>query len=143
MKDGASMSKRTTAIVAAILVTVSCGGPLDPSENITERFSGTVQLQNVSVNAFDVQNLGEFKVVLTSLTPGNVPVGAIWGQTPDGVNCSTIQPTSVTNASVGKSILSGAVYIKGKYCVELFDPALVGGSPLNVPQTYALEVSHP
>ena len=131
-------------LLIAALVTVSCGGPLDPSQNTTETFNGTVALQNIAVHAFDVPNTGEFKVTLKAFAPGNPVVGIFWGQSPDGVNCQTSGYTASLNVTqIDKSPLSGPVYIKGKYCIELCDPSLLGGVPMVIPQPYSILVSHP
>ena len=132
------------ALLIAALVTGSCGGPLAPSDNTIETFSGTVALKNIMVHVFDVPNLGEFKVTVRAFSAGNPIVGIFWGGSPDGVNCQTSGYNASLNVSqIDKSPLSGPVYAKGKYCVELFDPALVGGVPMIIPQTYRIEVSHP
>jgi hypothetical protein len=136
----------TRCLVAfwALLALASCGGgPVSPSENTTQSFSDTVPLQNSKIHSFDVPNLGEFNVKLTALSPGGgAVIGIIWGQFVNG-SCSPIQTQSAGASSVGRTVLSGPVYLKGAYCVQVFDPALLGGTPLAVPQNYTIEVSHP
>jgi hypothetical protein len=145
VKDGQMVrSTFPVVLVIAALVTVSCGGPVDPSKNTTDTFSGTVAVGNVAVHAFDVPNTGEFKVTLRAFSPGNPVVGILWGQSADGVTCQSSGYTAQLNVSqIDKSPLAGPIYVKGKYCVELFDPALVGGVPMVIPQTYRIDVSHP
>jgi hypothetical protein len=148
VKDGSIMRKCLGAALVAFgaLVTISCGGPTDPSQNQTETLTNrVVQPQSADVRAFTVGNTGEFSVKLTALTPGNVFVGVIWGQSPDGVTCGPLQSNlTVSSSNVGRTILSGSILIKGQYCVAVFDPASsLGTNPWPVAQTYSMEVSHP
>jgi len=135
-----------TLFVVGALVLSGCKGPTDPSKNQVQTVGPkTVQPQTADVTVFNVTNTGEFSVKLTALTPGNVFVDIAWGQSPDNVNCQPIQnnPT-VSNPSVGRTVLSGSVLIKGLYCVAVFDPyAALGIAPWPVAQTYTVEVSHP
>ena len=128
-----------------VLVTIGCKGPTDPSDNQTQTFTGTVQPQSLDIKIFQVSNLGEIAIKLTALTPGNVLIGVAYGQSPDGVNCQPIQSNPVvSNANVGKSVFQNAIYIKGAYCVLVFDPVGVSTTtPWPVAQTYGLEVKHP
>jgi hypothetical protein len=126
-------------------VTIGCKGPTNPSDNQTQTFSGTVQPQSLDIKIFQVSNLGEIAIKLTALTPGNVFIGVAYGQSPDGVNCSPSQSNPyLSNANVGRSVFQNAIYIKGAYCVVVFDPVGVSTSAAwPVAQTYTLEVNHP
>src|SRR6266545_2221846 len=100
------------AIFILAVAGASCSGPTDPSKNKTESFSGTVQPQDQQVQGpFNIPNNGEFSVRLTAFTPGNVAMGVIWGQYSGG--CSLLQSTAVTNAQVGRTVLSGSIFLKG------------------------------
>lgn len=124
------------ALALAGLITVSCGGIVDPSKNITETFSGTIALQEAP-KTFPVQisNGGEFSVKITALSPTPTAfVGTIWAL---GANCE--QPIQQNNFStLNQPALGGAVLQKGTYCVAIYNS---GG--LTVPQTFTLTVSHP
>jgi hypothetical protein len=140
------MAQRLAFALWVALAVASCGGgPVDPSQNVTTPFSGTVQPLGFSDAVhFTVSNLGEFTVTLTSLTPGNVFVGIGWGQW-NGSSCGLIQGQTnvVSNANIGRGVLAGQIFIKGEYCVAVFDPVNFGAPPLTVAQNYAGQVNHP
>jgi hypothetical protein len=141
------MAQRIAIALLVFLAAASCGGgPVDPSQNINTSFSGTVQPLGVGEpqTHFTVSSLGEFTVTLTSLTPGNVFVGIGWGQW-TGSSCGLIagQTNVVSNANIGRGVLAGQIFIKGEYCVVVFDAANFGAPPLTVAQNYAGQVSHP
>jgi hypothetical protein len=138
---------KQTRLAAALVVSLaacSCGGPTDPSKNQTETFSGSVQPLGVASNTFNVSNLGEISVSLTSLTPGNIALGIGYGQ-PSGNGCGLIQSNAVGNTNIGRTVLTGQILIKGTYCVSVFDPSgvLLNIAPWTVAQNYGVSVSHP
>jgi hypothetical protein len=143
MKDARMLKEVRAAIFILAVAGASCSGPTDPSKNKAETLTGTVQPLGQDVpRPFNIPNTGEFSVRLTAFTPGNVAMGVIWGQYNGG--CSIIQNTAVTNAQVGRTILSGSILLKGDYCVAVFDPSSsLGTQPWTAAQTYTLEVSHP
>jgi hypothetical protein len=137
---------RSRITVALIVVLVSaCGGPTNPSDNIVDQFTGTVQPASSDLKPFDIGNTGEITVKLTALTPGtSVLVGVLYGQQAGGTCQPVQQPNYVNNSSIGRTVLSGSIIVKGSYCVVVFDPVnVVTQSPWPVAQTYGLEVSHP
>ena len=136
------MMKRLPAVLAAVLICSSCGGPTDPSKNATESFSGSVQPLQVTYHQFTISNLGEITVTVNSLTPGNVFLGIGYGQ-PAGSGCGLIQSTPVS--TIGRTVLTGQILVKGAYCLAVFDPAgtLLNVAPWTVAQNYAVTVSHP
>jgi hypothetical protein len=137
---------RSRLTVALIVVLVSaCGGPTKPSDNHVDQFTGTVQPSGSDLKPFDIGNTGEFTVKLTALTPGtSVLVGVLYGQQAGGTCQPVQQPNYVNNSSIGRTVLSGSIIVKGSYCVVVFDPVnVVTQSPWPVAQTYGLEVSHP
>jgi hypothetical protein len=137
---------RTRLAVALVVILVSaCGGPTSPSDNIVDQFTGTVQPANSDLKLFDVGNTGEITIKLNTLTPGsNVVVGVLYGQNVSGI-CQPVQTNSiVTNNSVGHTVLSGSILIKGPYCLVVFDPVGIStNTQWPVAQTYNIEVSHP
>lgn len=137
------MVTRFFAVFFVLLGMAACGGPISPSQNTTQTISDVVPLQGQTIRSFDVPNLGEFTVKLTALTPGgSAIIGVLWGQFVNG-GCTSLQSNAISSAYLGKTVLSGAVYVKGTYCIQVFDPFLVGGAPLAAPQSYTFEVSHP
>ena len=140
------MAQRLAFALWVALAVAGCGGgPVDPSQNVVTPFSGTVQPLGFSDAAhFTVSNLGEFTVTLTSLTPGNAFVGIGWGQW-NGTSCGLIsgQTNVVSSANIGRGVLAGQIFIKGEYCVAVFDAVNFGAPPLTVAQNYAGQVNHP
>lgn len=140
------MAQRLAIALLAALAAMSCGGgPVDPSQNVNTSFSGTVQPLGFSeATHFTVSNLGEFTVTLNSLTPGNVFVGIGWGQW-TGSSCGLIsgQTNVVSSANLGRGVLAGQIFIKGDYCVAVFDAINFGAPPLTVAQNYSGQVNHP
>jgi hypothetical protein len=137
--------RKCLVALLVVVVAAACGGPTDPSDNTVESFSGTVQPSSAEVKTFTISNTGEINVRLTALSPGSgVVVGVLYGQDAGG-QCQQFQTNSlVTNNSIGRTVLSGSIIIKGPYCVAVFDPVGVTTSaPWPVAQTYTLEVSHP
>ena len=135
------MMKRLPAVLAAVLLCSSCGGPLKPSENSVETFSGSVQPLAAAYHTFNVANLGEISVTVTAFTPGSVSLGIGYGQ-PSGTGCGLIQSNVAT---VGRTALTGQILIKGQYCLAIFDPSgiLFNIAPWTVAQNYTVTVSHP
>ena len=135
---------RLAAALMAALVASACGGPVSPSQNVTEpAFSGSVQPFSFGpIHTFNVPNLGEITVTVTSITPGNTFLGVLYGQ-PAGNSCGVIQSNIVSSGNLGRTALSGSIIIKGQYCVQVFDPVNSVGAPLSLPQNYTLQVRHP
>ena len=137
------MKPRLAAAMIVGLVASACGGPTDPSQNVTDTFSGSVQpFQAGPVHTFNIPNLGEFSVSLTAITPGNTFLGVLYGQ-PSGSGCTAIQQNVASSSNLGRTVLTGQIIIKGTYCVQAFDPVNLTGSPLTVAQNYTLQVRHP
>ena len=137
------IATRLAALGCAVLVMSSCSGPTDPSQNQSERFTGSVQPFGAGiVHPFTISNLGEITVSVTAITPGNTFLGIGYGQ-PNANFCGLIQQNVVSSANLGRTALSGSIIIRGNYCVQVFDPVALTGTPLTVPQNYTLTVSHP
>ena len=134
---------RLAAALTVALVAASCGGPTPPSQNTMDSFSGSVQPGNIGpVHTFSVPNLGEITVSLTAITPGNTFLGLLYGQL-NGNSCGTIQQNVASSSSLGRTVLTGQIVLKGTYCVLAFDPINLVGSGLTVAQNYTIQVSHP
>lgn len=141
------MLKCTSAVLVVTLglVASGCKGPTDPSQNTTQTFTATVAPGGLDVKPVVVGNTGEFNIKLTALTPGNVFLGVAWGQGDGGANCAPMQSNpGLSSGNVGRTVISGSIFIKGNYCVVVFDPAnSVAIAPWPVAQTYTVEVNHP
>ena len=126
------------ALALAGLITVSCGGVTDPSQNQTETFNGNVATRGGSsgVSIFNVANTGEFTVKVTSFTPSYSGQFGIWYGQGDGC-ASTFQVNQF--ATVNAPVLTGQI-LKGQYCVVVYDS--LGVFPVTG-ESFTLTVSHP
>lgn len=138
------MSMKLAVAIVTALAAMACGGPTDPSKNKTVVFEGTLQPQSASeVHRFEISNTGELLITVNAVTPGNVFLGLGYGQL-QGDNCGLIQQTAVGNTNIGRTAISGQIFVKGTYCLVMFDPSgSLGIAPLPVAQNYRVTVSHP
>jgi hypothetical protein len=126
-------------LCAAALATISCGGVVDPSKNVTEMFSGTLEpypsANSIQVFTFTTSNSGEYSIKITALAPNtNVFLTTTYGIVQSG-QCGPIQqnPFSALNTTS----LSGAI-TPGTWCVEIQDLGALTGN-----ETFTLSVAHP
>jgi hypothetical protein len=124
------------AILLAALA--ACGGIVDPSQNKTENFPGTVPLAGSGpVHQFNVSKGGEISAVVTSFNPP-LPSGTlfevIYGQVVSG-QCSLLSVNQF--AVTGATVISGAI-VPGTYCIQIVDEGF-----FKVNEDYVLQVSHP
>jgi hypothetical protein len=125
---------RLAVAVGGLVLSLSCGGVVDPSKNRTENFSGTLDLRGQRFFTVNIENGGEFSGKITALQPTPTAiVGLVWGQ---GPNCEI--PLQNTTAILNSPAIGGAIFQKGAYCVGIYD---VG--TLTVAQTFTISVSHP
>jgi hypothetical protein len=134
-------------IVAGALSTSCHKGPTDPSDNVTENFTGTIPfvsgMPGFAVHFFSASNDGELFVSLVSLTPA--PTAGVFASLWLGANNGG---TCVWNGAQDNRALAGTVISvsigKGDACVGLFDQAyLGGGSGFTTTEDYQIKVSHP
>jgi len=135
-------SRFGAALCLAALVTVSCGGVVDPSKNVTDTFMGTIPVQGTAVpgHFFSIDKTGEFTVKVTSLQPNpTLFFGTLLAQGPNDGNCTGSLPILQQNSfsTLNTPALTGAI-ISGRYCVFLYDIGF-----FTVPQTYTVTISHP
>ncbi len=124
------------ALAAAALITISCGGIVDPSKNQMQEFSGTVTPQGFTQHTFSVNKTGEISVKITALAPlNNVPLGVIWAQADSNNACVSVIQSAVANLNL--PAISGQIF-SGNYCVLVYDLGI-----LTAPETYTVVVSHP
>jgi hypothetical protein len=119
-------------------ISISCGGIVDPSQNIVEPFSGTVQPTNGRAHWFTTSKTGELAIKVVTLTPASQPViGVQWVQGSSDKSCNG-NPLQINQfATAGTTAISGQI-ISGDYCVIMYDS--VG---LTQPENYSITVSHP
>jgi hypothetical protein len=129
------------ALGAAALLSLSCGGVVDPSKNTTETFEGVIPVQGTGPgHPFSTSKTGEYSIKVTSLLPtAGSFFGTVLAQGASDGACSGNLPIVQQNSfgTVNVPVLNSGI-IPGKYCVFLFD---IGA--FTTPQTYKLTVSHP
>ena len=126
------------AMALACVVASGCGGGVaDPSQNVTETYSNTVQVGSFNFNLVNAARAGEFTVTLISLSPpASVFVAVSFGVVLGGSCSPTVQPNPL--ATAGHTVLTGQIRTPGTYCVQVADEGF-----LTVPETYTVQVSHP
>ena len=127
--------RRLSAVVGAILIMVACSGIVDPSQNDTETFLGTIPFGGTGEqHTFEVDKTGEYSVMLNSLTP---PTGSLVGMRLSLLSSGTCVLIAVQPGQVGKAALAGPID-KGTYCLQLYDPGTLAQT-----EAYSVTVSHP
>jgi hypothetical protein len=134
------MRLRIPAFVLAVagLLTVSCGGIVDPSQNKIDTFAGTVQPGSARAHWFSSSSTGEIAVKVVSITPASSPVlGMQWvqGSSDQSCNGGLLQVNQFATANT--TAISGQI-LSGNYCIIMYDS--VG---LTQPTNYTITVSHP
>lgn len=130
------------SIVLAIAgaLTISCGGIVDPSKNVTTTFSGTVSPGGVdTAKTFSASGTGEFTVKITALSPSNNVVLGInmYQGTGSGTSCSGGLVNQAQFATLNVLAMDSQI-LKGDYCLLIYDVGV-----LTTTVTYTLSVSHP
>ncbi len=137
------MNIRIAAVLFLVVAASACSKPTDPSQNVTESFSGSVQPYGQdAAHTFNVGRTGEITVVVNTISPGNTYLGIAYGQMVGG-SCGVIQQNYVASTNLGHTALTGSIFQTGTYCVLGFDPINLIGVPLQIPQNYTVTVSHP
>jgi hypothetical protein len=115
---------------------ISCGGIVDPSQNTTETFSGTVAPGGFFVNRFSSPKTGEITVKMLNITPAAIPALTLqWVGSGDG-SCNG-QPYGATIATANTTAISNQI-VSGNYCLVLSEYVAQ-----TVTASYSLTVSHP
>lgn len=128
------------ALAVAGLITISCGGIVDPSKNTVDPFSGTIPVGGNNGHPFSASKTGEISVKVTALSPvQNTFIGLIWAQAGSDGGCTTIGGIYQQNnfAQLNIPAISGQI-VQGKYCLVVYD---VGA--FTAPENYTVTVSHP
>jgi hypothetical protein len=137
------MRVRFAALLAAAgLMTISCGGITDPSQNNVQTFSGAYAPGSYSAGfAFNAANGGELTVRITALAPSTTTyVGLLWSQAGSDGGCTSPGGALFqTNfAQLNVPAITGAQIVAGNYCIFAYDS--VG---LTTTETFTMTVSHP
>src|SRR6266481_206881 len=131
------------ALTLAAVLAAGCGGIVDPSQNQTETFSGTIAPGGQGpAHGFSASKTGEISVKVTQITPSssNTFIGVIWtGRAGNGTCTGQLGQTWGQNnfAQVGLPAISTQI-LSGAYCLLLYD---VGSFTTTV--SYTVTVSHP
>ena len=130
------------ALALAGMVSISCGGIVDPSKNTVETFSGTITPGTgvATFHPFSSSKTGEISVKFTALAPASsVYVGVVWAQAQSDGNCTGNLGFLQQNnfAQLNLPAISGQI-ISGKYCIAVYET-----TQLTAPETYTVTVSHP
>jgi hypothetical protein len=140
-------------VLALSVVAAACGDEGDPGivqpdvnpATVTETFTGTLSVQNVSSHSFIISRSGRITITLTAVTPPPTSEGpsspevGIGIGIPSGLTCvlNLGNGTTATVTAASTPQISGIV-IAGTFCVAVYD---VG----NLTETvdYTLAVAHP
>jgi len=132
-------------LAAAALATISCGGSVtDPSNNVTETFTGTITPARAPFNGsglgtnhmFNVSNGGEYTIKVTAMTPNYSSNFAV--TLAQGSGCNVLANQTVV-ALVGVQALTGPIYQTGVYCVQISDYY----GQMTAVENYTMTVNHP
>jgi len=130
------------ALAVVGLITVSCGGIIDPSKNAVDTFSDSLSVNRSAVaHAFSASKSGEISVKITALAPlSNTFIGVTWAQAGSDGGCTTSIGGVFQQNPVGQlniPAISGPIQ-QGRYCLIMQD--VIG---FTTPETYTVTVSHP
>jgi hypothetical protein len=127
-------------MLAATVFVAGCGGIVDPSQNQTETFTGTIPVGGSSANGFSASKTGEISVKVTQLTPSssNTLVGVLWTGRDSNGACGTPGRTFYQTVAQVNVLAISTQILSGGYCLFLYD---VGS--FTTTETYTVTVSHP
>jgi hypothetical protein len=140
-------------VLALSVVTAACGDEGDPGivqpdvnpATVTETFTGTLSVQNVSSHSFIISRSGRITITLTAVTPPPTSEGpsspevGIGIGIPSGLTCALNLGNGTTaTVTAGSTPQISGIVIPGTFCVAVYD---VG----NLTETvdYTVAVAHP
>jgi hypothetical protein len=111
------------ALASAALLTISCGGVVDPSQNQSETYTDTLQPGATLTRNFNVSKSGEYSIQVDSATPApaNNIIGVGFGQVISGA-CSPFTLNGF--ATVGRTGSAGAIQ-QGSWCAIIYDSGTI------------------
>jgi hypothetical protein len=126
--------RRWARLLLVLAVSSACGGVVDPSENTSEPFPGTLQPGGTGTHQFRVGKSGEIDVRITAMSNVDALVQILYGQGP----CAS---PAILNAGYRQAnqVGIGGLVSAGDHCAIIADSLGV----LRQPTTYTLTVSHP
>jgi acetaldehyde dehydrogenase (acetylating) len=125
-------------LALAGVLSLSCGGIVDPSQNTVEPISGTVQPAGARAHWFSAPKTGELQVKLLTLTPASIGfIGVEWVQGANDQTCNGGVLQANQFGTPNSTVISGQI-VSGPYCIIIFDS--VG---LTQPANYTGTISHP
>ena len=135
------MHSRFLAALALAGFTAACGGIVDPSQNTTDTFSGTIYHGDaIKFFPFSSSKTGEISVKFTALTPvSNVLMGVLVAQANGDGSCTgdlgLVQQNNF--AQLNLPSISGQI-LGRRYCLGVYE-----SQPLTQTETFTVTVSHP
>jgi len=135
------MHSRFLAALALAGFTAACGGIVDPSQNTTDTFSGTINHGDpIKFFPFSSSKTGEISVKFTALTPvSNVLMGVLVAQANGDGSCTgdlgLVQQNNF--AQLNLPSISGQI-LGRRYCLGVYE-----SQPLTQTETFTVTVSHP
>lgn len=123
-------------VVAACVSVAGCGGIVDPSQNVSQPFTGTIARGDLpKTYPFSVSKTGEVSVKITALSPtSSQPLGVAILQD----SCSGNLYLGPNNfAQLNVTALSGQIFNRS-YCLLVFET-----QQLATTQSFTVTVSHP
>jgi hypothetical protein len=122
-------------VACAVLATGSaCDSLVDPSDNVTTEFSGTVEPGSGAEHTIRMTRNGEYTLRVKSLTPSQGTLLLVQFGLVDQVFCALLAQNFVGH---NQFALAGEIRDL-EYCITVEDPGV-----LTEPTQYVLEFSHP
>ena len=129
------------ALAACGCSAAACGGIVDPSQNTTDTFTGTINHGDaIKFFPFSSSKTGEISVKFTALAPvSNVLMGVLVAQAAGDGSCNgdlgLVQQNNF--AQLNLPAISGQI-LGRRYCLGVFE-----SQPLTQAETFTVTVSHP
>jgi hypothetical protein len=127
--------------LAGCCAAAACGGIVDPSQNVTDTFSGTINHGDaIKFFPFTSSKTGEISVKFTALAPvSNVLMGVLYAEAAGDGSCNGNLNLQQQNnfAQLNTPAISGQI-LGRRYCLGVFE-----SQPLTQAETYTVIVSHP
>ena len=126
--------RRLAGLLLVLVISGACGGVVDPSQNTSEDFPGTLQPLGTQSHNFRVNKSGEIDIKITAMSNLDAIVQILLGQG----NCTN--PALLTSGyRQANQVGIGGLVSPGDHCVAIQDSL----GTLRQATTYTLTVSHP
>ena len=125
---------RFAGLLLVLAISGACGGVVDPSENTTDTFSGTLQPLGQGPHQFRASKSGEIDIKITAMSNLDAIVEILYGMG------SCANPTLLNRGyRQANQVGLGGLVSAGEHCVVIADTL----GTLRQATTYTLTVSHP